>query len=224
MTSATSATCRYWRGVSVRRRAVMRRIARGSRRPARYRAQRRRRPGRPGRAPPARPLRSRRVGRARSQRGRGGQGVPPAARAGAHAQGACAAPVPAHAASTSCTRSRTSPSTSQQGEFFGIVGRNGSGKSTLLKCLAGHLHAPTRGAIYVRGRMSTFIELGVGFNPDLAGARQRDHQRRSCSASSPTRGAARASTASSTSPSSRSSWTSSSRTTRRACRSGSRSR
>jgi ABC-2 type transport system ATP-binding protein len=54
----------------------------------------------------------------------------------------------------------------ERGEFFGIVGRNGSGKSTLLKCLAG-IYATDRGAIYVNGRMSTFIELGVGFNPDL---------------------------------------------------------
>ena len=53
------------------------------------------------------------------------------------------------------------------GEFFGIVGRNGSGKSTLLKCLAG-IYATDRGAIYVDGQVSTFIELGVGFNPDLA--------------------------------------------------------
>jgi len=52
------------------------------------------------------------------------------------------------------------------GEFFGIVGRNGSGKSTLLKCLAG-IYAVDNGAIYVDGRLSTFIELGVGFNPDL---------------------------------------------------------
>jgi len=54
----------------------------------------------------------------------------------------------------------------ESGEFFGIVGRNGSGKSTLLKCLAG-IYATDAGAIYVNGRMSTFIELGVGFNPDL---------------------------------------------------------
>src|SRR5205823_4668081 len=53
------------------------------------------------------------------------------------------------------------------GEFFGIVGRNGSGKSTLLKCMAG-VYAVDGGAIYVNGRVSTFIELGVGFNPDLA--------------------------------------------------------
>jgi ABC-type polysaccharide/polyol phosphate transport system ATPase subunit len=54
-----------------------------------------------------------------------------------------------------------------QGEFFGIVGRNGSGKSTLLKCMAG-IYQAEHGAIYVNGRVSTFIELGVGFNPDLA--------------------------------------------------------
>ncbi|MCW3068919.1 MAG: transporter ATP-binding protein [Solirubrobacterales bacterium] len=53
------------------------------------------------------------------------------------------------------------------GEFFGIVGRNGSGKSTLLKCLAG-IYGTDEGKIWCNGRMSTFIELGVGFNPDLA--------------------------------------------------------
>jgi ABC-type polysaccharide/polyol phosphate transport system ATPase subunit len=57
----------------------------------------------------------------------------------------------------------------QPGEFFGIVGRNGSGKSTLLKCLGG-IYAVDRGRIAVSGRMSTFIELGVGFNPDLPAA------------------------------------------------------
>ena len=57
----------------------------------------------------------------------------------------------------------------QPGEFFGIVGRNGSGKSTLLKCLAG-IYRVDQGRIAVAGRLSTFIELGVGFNPDLAAA------------------------------------------------------
>jgi ABC-type polysaccharide/polyol phosphate transport system ATPase subunit len=57
--------------------------------------------------------------------------------------------------------------TVDRGEFFGIVGRNGSGKSTLLKCLAG-IYATDRGEIRMAGRLSTFIELGVGFNPDLA--------------------------------------------------------
>jgi ABC-type polysaccharide/polyol phosphate transport system ATPase subunit len=55
----------------------------------------------------------------------------------------------------------------ERGEFFGIVGRNGSGKSSLLKCLAG-IYRTDAGEIYVDGRMSTFIELGVGFNPELA--------------------------------------------------------
>jgi ABC-type polysaccharide/polyol phosphate transport system ATPase subunit len=54
-----------------------------------------------------------------------------------------------------------------RGEFFGIVGRNGSGKSTLLKCLAG-IYQLDRGSLMVDGRLSPFIELGVGFNPDLA--------------------------------------------------------
>ncbi|MGN6189352.1 MAG: ABC transporter ATP-binding protein [Conexibacter sp.] len=52
------------------------------------------------------------------------------------------------------------------GEFLGVVGRNGSGKSTMLKCMAG-IYRADRGAIYVDGRLSAFIELGVGFNPDL---------------------------------------------------------
>jgi ABC-type polysaccharide/polyol phosphate transport system ATPase subunit len=54
----------------------------------------------------------------------------------------------------------------EPGEFFGIAGRNGSGKSTLLKCIAGIYRCD--GDIWCRGRLSTFIELGVGFNPDLA--------------------------------------------------------
>jgi ABC-type polysaccharide/polyol phosphate transport system ATPase subunit len=53
-----------------------------------------------------------------------------------------------------------------KGEFFGIVGRNGSGKSTLLKCIAG-IYGVDRGQIAIAGRLSPFIELGVGFNMDL---------------------------------------------------------
>src|SRR5262249_4647531 len=53
-----------------------------------------------------------------------------------------------------------------QGEFFGIVGRNGSGKSTLLKCIAG-IYGVDSGRITIAGRLSPFIELGVGFNMDL---------------------------------------------------------
>jgi ABC-type polysaccharide/polyol phosphate transport system ATPase subunit len=54
----------------------------------------------------------------------------------------------------------------EQGEFFGVIGRNGSGKSTLLRCLAG-IYEPNSGAVRVSGRVSPFIELGVGFNPEL---------------------------------------------------------
>ena len=53
-----------------------------------------------------------------------------------------------------------------EGEFFGIVGRNGSGKSTLLKCIAG-IYGVDQGRISIAGRLSPFIELGVGFNMDL---------------------------------------------------------
>ena len=56
----------------------------------------------------------------------------------------------------------------KKGEFFGIVGRNGSGKSTLLKILAG-IYSPSRGAVQVSGKLTPFIELGVGFNPELTG-------------------------------------------------------
>jgi ABC-2 type transport system ATP-binding protein len=56
----------------------------------------------------------------------------------------------------------------KKGEFFGIVGRNGSGKSTLLKLLAG-IYTPDKGHIQVNGKLTPFIELGVGFNPELTG-------------------------------------------------------
>lgn len=56
----------------------------------------------------------------------------------------------------------------KKGEFFGIVGRNGSGKSTLLKMLAG-IYMPTKGDIHVNGKLTPFIELGVGFNQELTG-------------------------------------------------------
>ena len=53
-------------------------------------------------------------------------------------------------------------------EFVGIVGRNGSGKSTLLKILAG-IYYPSKGEIMINGTLVPFIELGVGFNPELTG-------------------------------------------------------
>lgn len=55
-----------------------------------------------------------------------------------------------------------------EGDFFGIVGRNGSGKSTLLKILAG-VYVPTSGGVQMNGNLTPFIELGVGFNPELSG-------------------------------------------------------
>jgi ABC-type polysaccharide/polyol phosphate transport system ATPase subunit len=55
----------------------------------------------------------------------------------------------------------------RKGEFFGIAGRNGSGKSTLLKLIAG-IHAADGGIIKVAGRVGPFLELGVGFNPELS--------------------------------------------------------
>jgi len=55
-----------------------------------------------------------------------------------------------------------------KGDFFGIVGRNGSGKSTLLKLLSG-IYTPDEGVIEVSGKLVPFIELGVGFNPELTG-------------------------------------------------------
>lgn len=55
-----------------------------------------------------------------------------------------------------------------KGDFFGIVGRNGSGKSTLLKLLAG-VYVPTSGSVQLNGKLTPFIELGVGFNPELSG-------------------------------------------------------
>lgn len=56
----------------------------------------------------------------------------------------------------------------KKGEFFGIVGRNGSGKSTLLKIISG-IYAPSEGSVTINGKLTPFIELGVGFNPELSG-------------------------------------------------------
>lgn len=56
----------------------------------------------------------------------------------------------------------------EKGDFFGIVGRNGSGKSTLLKLIS-QIYEPDSGEINVNGKLVPFIELGVGFNPELTG-------------------------------------------------------
>jgi len=56
----------------------------------------------------------------------------------------------------------------KKGEFLGIIGRNGSGKSTLLKVLSG-IYVPDKGDVDVYGTLVPFIELGVGFNPELTG-------------------------------------------------------
>lgn len=55
-----------------------------------------------------------------------------------------------------------------KGDFFGIVGRNGSGKSTLLKIIS-QIYEPENGTIEIDGKLVSFIELGVGFNPELTG-------------------------------------------------------
>jgi ABC-type polysaccharide/polyol phosphate transport system ATPase subunit len=54
----------------------------------------------------------------------------------------------------------------EQGEFFGVIGPNGSGKSTMLRIMAG-IYQADAGFVTVEGKLSPFIELGVGFNPEL---------------------------------------------------------
>ncbi|MBP2622486.1 ABC transporter ATP-binding protein [Streptococcus oricebi] len=56
----------------------------------------------------------------------------------------------------------------KKGDFFGIVGRNGSGKSTLLKIIS-EIYMPEKGRVTIDGKLVSFIELGVGFNPELTG-------------------------------------------------------
>ena len=56
----------------------------------------------------------------------------------------------------------------EKGDFFGILGRNGSGKSTLLKIIS-EIYVPEKGTVTINGKLVSFIELGVGFNPELTG-------------------------------------------------------
>lgn len=56
----------------------------------------------------------------------------------------------------------------RKGEAFGVIGRNGAGKSTLMRCIARTLN-PDAGKVVVNGRLSSLLQLGVGFNPELSG-------------------------------------------------------
>ena len=55
----------------------------------------------------------------------------------------------------------------KEGEFFSVIGPNGAGKSTLLKIVS-QIYIPDEGIVEVNGKLVPFLELGVGFNPDLS--------------------------------------------------------
>ena len=104
---------------------------------------------------------------ARRPRGRRLQGVPHPQGAGAHAQGARAAPAPPQRFQRVPARCATSRSASRAASSSASSGATAPASRTLLKCLAG-IYRSTRATSSSNGRTSTFIELGVGFNPDLA--------------------------------------------------------
>ena len=64
--------------------------------------------------------------------------------------------------------------TVKKGEAVGLIGRNGCGKSTTLKLLTKIIY-PDSGSIEMCGRVSSLLELGAGFHPDMSG-RENIHQ------------------------------------------------
>ena len=94
------------------------------------------------------------------------EGVSPSAPAPDDGQAAVPAPVAESSTYEQNEALHDVTFTIERGECFGIIGANGSGKSTLLKILAG-IYRADAGNVRVAGALSPFIELGVGFNPEL---------------------------------------------------------